>query len=426
VEAFQAVLRHIEQEEVTALARALVRMPSVYRPQHGGNEERVALFVADKLRAMGLEVAVEYVAPGRPNVIAVLEGTSPGKTLMFEAHTDVVTEGDPKEWTHPPFEGVVEAGRLYGRGACDTQGNLAAAILALQAIKRSDYPFKGKILLGVPVDEEGMMTGIKHFIQQGWADEVDAAIICEPEENHVCISQKGALRVSVEVRGVMSHGAMPLSGFNPVPPLAEIVRALQALERREIERLGQDPYLGFPSLTPTVVQAPATGEAQLNVVASCCRLLLDVRTVPGQDHETLKRHIKDAVAKVERDTRASLRGGREHTIREALQPGLAQGLTFSAHVDVFEDRPWTQTPRHEAIVGAVDRALRALGEDEPVYNGVPGATDGTFLFAEKGIPIVTTGAGQRMVPHHKDEWVDLDELYKTSQIYALSALEFLK
>jgi len=281
-------------------------------------------------------------------------------------------------------------------------------------------------LLGVPVDEEGMMSGIKHFIAQGWADTVDAAIICEPEENQVCISQKGALRVSVEVRGVMSHGAMPLSGFNPVPPLAEIIRALQALERREIERLGQDTYLGFPSLTPTVVQAPATGEAQLNVVPSCCRLLLDVRTVPGQDHETLKRHITQTVAAVERDTQASLRGGGEHTLREALQPGLAQGLTFSAHVDVFEDRPWTQTPRHEAIVGAVDRALRALGEAEPVYNGVPGATDGTFLFAEKGIPIVTTGAGQRMVPHHKDEWVDLDELYKTSQIYALSALEFLK
>lgn len=426
MKAFQTVLHHIEPEELTALARDLVRIPSVYRPQHGGNEEGVALFVADKLRAMGLAVTVEYVAPGRPNVIAILEGASPGKTLMFEAHTDVVTEGDPQAWTHPPFEGVLEAGRLYGRGACDTQGNLAAAILALQAIKRSGHPFKGKILLGVPVDEEGMMSGIKHFIQRGWADEVDAAIICEPEENQVCISQKGALRVSVEVQGVMSHGAMPLSGFNPVPPLAKIVQALRALERQEIERLGQHPYLGFPSLTPTVVQAPAAGEAQLNVVPARCRLLLDVRTVPGQDHEALKGQIEQAVAEVERDTQASLRGGEEHALREALQPGLAEGLSFSAHVEVFEDRPWTQTPRDEAIVAAVDRAMRALGDDEPLYNGVPGATDGTFLFAKKGIPIVTTGAGQRMVPHHKDEWVDLDELYKTSQIYALSALEFLK
>ena len=419
------VLSHIDKDEVVSLTRQLIRIPSVYRPERGGNEEQVALFVAQRLEDMGLAVSVETVAPGRPNVIAVLHGNAPGKTLMFEGHTDVVTEGDPAEWTHPPFEDQVEDGRIYGRGACDTQGNLAAAMLALQAIKRSGVPFKGKIVLGVPVDEEGMMLGIKHFIQQGWADDVDAAIICEPEENQVCVCQKGALRVKIETCGVMSHGAMPLSGFNPLRPMAQIILRIQQLERDEIERLGKDPFLGFPSFTPTVLQAPAGGDAQLNVMPSRCRLLLDVRTIPGQDHDTLKRQLKDIVGEVEHETHNDLTQGFECQTREALQPGLAKTLSFEASVDVFEDRPWTQTPQEDPIVATVARAVRRITGKEAVYNGVPGATDGTFLFSEKNIPIVTTGAGDRMVPHHKDEWVDIETLYQTTQIYALSALLYL-
>lgn len=421
----QDVLTHIDREELVQLAQSLIRIPSVYRPEQGGNEERVALFVAGWLMDFGMNVVVQEVEPGRPNVIAVLKGREPGKTLMFEAHTDVVTEGDEAEWTSPPFAGVIKRGRIYGRGACDTQGNLAAALIALKAIKSAGAPFNGEIILGIPVDEEGMMIGIKHFIEQGWADEIDGAIICEPEENQVCISQKGALRASIETRGVMSHGAMPLSGFNPVPPMVEIIRRIERLERHEIERLGKDPFLGFPSLTPTVLQAPISGEAQLNVMASRCRLLLDIRTIPGQDHETLKQQLADIVQDVEANTQRSLSEGFDRDVRERLQSGLADQLEFSAQLAVFEDRPWTQTDKDDPIVHAVAEAVAQITGKAPVYNGVPGATDGTFLFSEKSIPIVTTGAGDRMVPHHKDEWVDIKQLVRTAQIYALSALKFL-
>lgn len=419
------VVNHIDCDELVQLTQALIRIPSVYCPERSGNEERVALFVAGWLEDVGIKTVVQEVEPGRPNVIAALKGRKPGKTLMFEAHSDVVTAGDEAEWTFPPFVGAIKHGRIYGRGACDTQGNLAAALIALKAIKSSNARFNGKIILGVPVDEEGMMIGIKHFIEQGWADEVDGAIICEPEENQVCISQKGALRVSIETCGVMSHGAMPLSGFNPVRPMAEIIQRIAQLERNEIERLGKDPFLGFPSLTPTVVQAPVSGEAQLNVMASRCRLLLDVRTVPGQDHETLKKQLAKIVKDVEANTQGSLSKGFDRDLRERLQPGLADQLKFSARLNVFEDRPWTQTDKDDPLVHAVAAAVAKITGKVPVYNGVPGATDGTFLFSEKSIPIVTTGAGDRMVPHHKDEWVDIEQLLQTAQIYALSALKFL-
>jgi succinyl-diaminopimelate desuccinylase len=226
------VLARIDHEELVRLTRELVRIPSVYRPEEpDGNEARVAGFVADYLERAGFGVRTEEVAPGRPNVWAVWEGDRPGRTLLFEAHTDVVTEGSAEDWDHPPFGAERDGGRIYGRGACDTKGNLAAAVVAVSTIKRSGVPFPGRLILCHPVDEEGMMTGIKAFIERGHVEGVDAAVVCEPEENQLCVSQKGALRAELTVRGTMAHGAMPQSGVNPVTRAAKFVVEVEELER---------------------------------------------------------------------------------------------------------------------------------------------------------------------------------------------------
>ena len=424
---FEKVLSYIGEEEVVELTRSLVRIPSVVRADGSGNEGEVAHFVADKMRELGFDVTMDEVHPGRPNVIGILTGSSPGKTILFEAHTDVVSEGDPDDWTYSPFEAVVKDGRIYGRGACDTKNNLASAILAIAAIKRAGIDFPGKIIMAVPIDEEGMMTGIKHLIKHGWADGVDGAIICEPEDNQICITQKGALRAVLTSTGKMSHGCMPLTGFNPIPPLAKMLLRDQELERREIERLGFHRYLGFPSITPTVLQAPVTGEPQLNVMSKDCKAHLDIRTVPGQDHKRLEEALTKIVREVEAATDEDLAGGFEGKVRATLgeHEKLPEGIGYRADLEFIEERPWTETSRDELIVQAVEEAVRLVTGREPVYNGVPGATDGTFLWAWKNIPIVTTGSGDRMVPHQKDEWVSIAQLVETTKIYAVSALEFL-
>ena len=179
-------------------------------------------------------------------------------------------------------------------------------------------------------------------------------------------------------------------------------------------------------MTPTVVQAPVKGEPQLNVMPSQCRVLLDIRTIPGQAHEVLKKQLEDIVIEEERAVHHSLESGPLKEIRENLEKGLSKGIPFQAKLDIFEDRPWTKTSPEEPLAKAVSKAIRILTGREPVQRGVPGATDGTFLAAWAGIPIVTTGAGKWTVPHQKDEWVYVDELYLTAQIYAASALEFLK
>jgi succinyl-diaminopimelate desuccinylase len=336
-----------------------------------------------------------------------------------------VTEGDTSEWRYGPYDGKLIGNRIYGRGACDTKGNLAAAVKAIQAVSQSGLPFKGRILLGILVDEEGMMSGVKHFIRQGWANGVRGAIICEPVDNHLCITQKGALRAELMISGKMSHGAMPLVGLNPIPPMVSILERVRHLEEEEIERLGKDPLLGFPSITPTVLQAPVKGEPQVNVLPHQCRAYLDIRTIPGQSHEALKKQIEDIVSEEEKSVNFSLESGPLREIRERLEKGLSRGLSIEVKFHVFEDRPWTKTSRDEPLVQAVSRGYQMVVGQEPVFDGVPGATDGTFLSAWAGIPILTLGAGKWTIPHQKDEWVSVDDLCVTAKIYAASALEFL-
>lgn len=396
------VLRRVDREELVRLTRELVGVKSVYRPEEpDGNEAGAARFVAEYLKRAGFEVRTEEVAPGRPNVWTVWEGDRAGRTLLFEAHTDVVTEGRAESWVHPPFGAERDGGRIYGRGACDTKGNLAAAVMAVRAIKDSGISFPGRLVLCHPVDEEGMMSGIKAFIEGGHAEGVDAAMICEPEENQICIRQKGALRVEVTVRGRMAHGAMPLSGVNPVTRAARFVVAVEELERREMERCGEDPFLGYPSLTPTILMGPDRGEPQINVIPASAYVALDIRTTPDQSHEELVEQLKEIVARL-----------------------TAEDPDFDATLEVIEERPATETAMDEPLVRATAAAYTRLTGEEPRYNGVPGATDGTFLHAWADIPIVTTGAGDREIPHHEDEWVDEEELFTTCKLYAATAMYY--
>jgi succinyl-diaminopimelate desuccinylase len=251
------------------------------------------------------------------------------------------------------------------------------------------------------VDEEGMMAGIKAFIERGYAEGVDGAVICEPEENQLCVKQKGALRVEVTVRGKMAHGAMPLSGVNPVTRAARFAVAVEELEREEIDRHGEDPFLGYPSLTPTILMGPDCGEPQINVIPASAYVALDIRTIPRQSHEGLIGHLEECLSQLG-----------------------SEDPDFDASLEVIEERPPTETPMDDPLVRAMAAAYEALTKEEPRYNGVPGATDGTFLSTWAGIPIITTGAGDRETPHHRDEWVSVDELFTTCKLYAATAMYF--
>jgi succinyl-diaminopimelate desuccinylase len=406
----RAAADRVDAAKVIEIARDLVRIRSVWDERTASNESEAAAYVAATLRAMGLTVTVEEVAPGRPNVIADWSGSAfvPGRdrTLMFEGHTDVVTEGDRRRWTREPYGATLEpdgAGgtRLYGRGSADMKAGVAGAIAAVAAVQSVAPDLPGRIRLGIVVDEEGLMSGIKSFVASGWADEVDGAIVCEPEELELCLHQKGAMRLHVHVRGVMAHGAMPYAGVNPIDGLTRFLAAVRIVQTEEHARLGEHPYLGWPWLTPTIVQAPVTGEAQLNVMPDSAYAALDVRTVPGQDHEAVFRRLEGEAA----------------TVTEAM-PKLEIAL------DWFESRPWTTTDPQDALVRALEAAYPVVLGSPPRYGGVPGATDGTFLHVA-GVPIVTVGPGDRTIPHQVDEFVRVEEVVAAARLYAAAAVQYL-
>src|SRR5207247_2441899 len=151
---------------------------------------------------------VHEVVPGRPNVVAWLGDKDGGPSLLLEGHTDVVTEGDPREWTHPPFGAELVDGRIYGRGAADMKGGLAAAMIAAAAVRKSGATLHGRLVIGALVDEEGDMLGVHHFCTTPLGRELSGAIICEPEQNEVCLEQRGVVWARVLIRGRMAHGAM--------------------------------------------------------------------------------------------------------------------------------------------------------------------------------------------------------------------------
>jgi succinyl-diaminopimelate desuccinylase len=417
-EIIEKVLNEIDPDELIKLTAELVRINSVWDPVAGTNEQVVSEMIANWARSQGFDVQVDPVAPNRPNIIISGPAASEKRTLMFEGHTDVVTPGDVSAWKYDPFGAEIVGRRMYGRGTNDTKGNLAAMLIAMKAIKTCAVELSGSVIGGVLCDEEDRMLGVRDFIKRGHADKITAAVICEPQDGMICTSQKGAIRASYLITGRMSHGAMPLSGLNCAPAIARLIDGLHWLEKKAATTVGCDQYLGWPSYTPTVIQAPAAGASQLNVMPREAKVLVDIRTTPRQSHKKIIQDLKTLAQNIEQNVREHYRelDGLLHFQRDR---------DLAVQVDILTDRPCTLTDLANPIVKAADWASRSITGKTPVYAGVPGATNGTFLWTVKNIPIVTMGAGDRQVPHQIDEWVDLDQLIETAKVYTLTALHYL-
>jgi succinyl-diaminopimelate desuccinylase len=417
-EIIEKILNEIDPDELINLTADLVKINSIWDPAAGTSEQQAAEYVFNWARQQGFEVQMDQVVPGRPNVIVTLPFDPGGRTLMFEGHTDVVTPGDISAWNYDPFGAQIVGRRMYGRGTNDTKGNLAAMLIAMAALKKSGITLAGSIIGGVLCDEEDRMLGVQDFIKQGHADRITGAIICEPEDGLICITQKGALRARFTITGKMSHGAMPLAGLNTSPAVALLIQRLHDMEKTAVKTRGRDEFLGWSSFTPTVIQAPAGGAAQLNVMPAEALLLVDIRTIAGQSHPEIIENLKSTADEIQKEAR-------RHYADYDKVLAVKRNHDLSIDVEILTDRPCTLTDRNDPIVQAACWATQKLTQNEPVYAGVPGATDGTFLWALKNIPIVTIGAGDREVPHQKDEWVDLDQLIETAKIYAVAAAHYL-
>lgn len=394
IDAFQSA-----GDRAVAILRDLIAIPSV-NPAYdhaSDGEAAVAMYVAAWARTHGLAVERQTVFPAqdghsaRDNVLVRLTGPEGSPTLLLEAHMDTVsTEGMPDAFT--PSE---RDGRLYGRGACDTKGSLAAMLAAVETMAEHGAPCTVELLAAV--DEETKGSGVAAYVQSGHRP--DAAIVGEPTDLAVIHAHNGVARGEISTIGRAAHTSVAAEGINAIEGMADVVRALAALNRELATRQGGPAANG--SLTVSIVN----GGTGINIVPERCTIAYDRRTTPGQTSATALAEIDAAMEHVRTTT-------------------TVHGLTIE-RPEPFLDIAALSTAIDEPIVRAAS-AANAVLELDPTPTHVPYGSDASILQHDGGIPTVVYGPGNIAQAHAADEYVELDQVRHAADFYVALAHTFAK
>ena len=279
-------------EPLIRLLADLVAIPSVNpmgrgKSGPGYGEHEVAAYVAAYMRSRGVDAVLSEVSPGRPNLTARIDAGA-RETLLLEAHADTV---QADAMTIPPFAPEVRDGKLYGRGACDTKGSLAAFLHAVCSLIDAGGKFRYNIVLLVAADEEYQFTGARHAVAGGLA--ADFAIVGEPTLLTIVRAHKGVTRWRIVTRGVAAHSAYPERGRNAIYAMGPLLVRLESYARALREGAGH-PLLGSPSLSVGVIEG---GEA-VNIVPERCTVEVDRRTLPGESAEDILGAVRSALGDI--------------------------------------------------------------------------------------------------------------------------------
>ena len=373
--------------ELVELLQQLVAIDSI-NPDlvpGGAGEEKIARFVADWFERAGLEVVWDEPAPGRPNVIGIARGTGGGRSLLLNAHMDTVgVEG--MERPHAPY---IQDNRLYGRGAYDMKGGLAAIMAAGAAAKKRGL--RGDVIVTAVADEEYASIGTSSIVKKWHAD---AAIVTEPTELHICTAHKGFVWLDVETEGVAAHGSRPDLGVDAIVKMGKVLLGLEELDR-SLRAAPSHRLLGSGSVHASLIQ----GGQELSSYPRHCSLGVERRTVPG---ETLQ--------KVESE------------IPRICEQIAATDPTFKAAVKTSMVRDPFEVSLDEPIVRAVLRKATIILGHQPGEIGQTGWMDSALLSAA-GIPAVVFGPGGEGA-HAIVEWSNLEHVECCAEILAAVAEEF--
>ncbi len=372
--------------DVAELAAQLVAIESINPDivEGGSGELGVGRFVADWCDRAGLETTLSELAPGRANVVAVARGSGGGRSLMLNAHTDTVGVAGMTD----PFVPRLENGRLYGRGAQDMKGSLAACMLA--AVDAKQRGLRGDVIVTAVADEEFASIGTEAITVGVRAD---AAIVTEPTEMQVAVAHRGFVHLEVEVHGRAAHGSRPEIGIDAIAKMGRVLVGIERLDAR-LRATPAHPRLGSGSVHASLIE----GGQEFSSYPARCALQAERRTIPGESAELAERELLEIVAQAREgdpDFRADVRAP---ISREPFE--------------VAEDAEIVESVRRHAT--------RVLGS-APATVGVPFWADSALL-ASAGIPTVVFGpSGEGL--HSEVEWVDVESLERCVQIYSAVAAD---
>ena len=388
--AADAAAAAVDAGELLSFARALIAARS---ENPGGTEDEAADVAVDLLRHLGAETAVVRSDAGRPSVIGRLgaEGTV---SLAWNGHLDTVPAGSADTWSHPPFAGEVEGDRLFGRGACDMKGPIAAGLAAVAALGRAGIKLGGGIAFHFAADEELAGThGTKVLCERGLLVQ-DAAIVGEPSELEIGLAERGGAWITATAFGKAAHGSQPHRGVNAITSMARfLLRLPEGLP--DIEH----PLVGGPTINAAIIGG---GNAP-NVVPDRCEVDIDRRIIPGETDP-------DAVLSPLRRVVDAIRA--EH-------PEVSIDLAIREWTDAAE------AARDSRIAELARAAVEAERGSRPTDVGFSGITDARFYINDARIPTVILGPGSLTVAHTADEWVSVADLVAAARAYARLFVAFL-
>jgi acetylornithine deacetylase len=366
-------------EPVVKLLADLVAIPSMNpmgRTRSGReySEQTLAEFLAGFLKKSGIDVQLQQVAPGRPNVLAYVDARA-SKTILLEAHLDTVHADN---MAVEPFDPVIRDEKLYGRGSCDTKGSMACFLQAvLNVLARGSL--KQNVVLLFVSDEEYRFTGAKYAAAQGL--KADAGIAGEPTQLRIVRAHKGVTRWKAATRGVAAHSAYPERGKNAIYTMA---RLISRLEEYAATLLQQSPHAGLG--TPTLSIGVVEGGQAVNVVPDQCWIEIDRRSLPGETAGSILDPIRSLL----------------HDLPdwEFQEPYLSV-----AGMDV---------PENAAVVQKLSASVKeVLGES--IIESAQYATD-AGIYAAAGIPTVVFGPGNIAQAHTDSEYIELKQLQQAVHI----------
>lgn len=391
------ILQHVDEnrEAIISFVQDIIRIPSVT-----GDEKAMGDAIYNKMESIGLDEVYRVEAePDRPNVVGILKGKGPGKTLVFNGHLDVVPPGPEDEWEYPPFAGVIKDGFLHGRGTVDMKTGLCASILAVEVLKKEQIPFTGNIKLTATCDEQvGGALGARYLISEGYMDG-DMGINCEATNfDTIDVTHKGIYQCDITIRGKAIHGSRPWLGINAIDKASTVIEEIKKLAK-ELETR-KHPLLRYPTVNVGTIQ----GGTAINMIPSKCVIGINRRLVPGETFKQAEKELQDILDRLSKE---------DPEFKATLQ---AKDVNL----------PVMEIPSDADVVLAIQKAHKKVrGVDLPI-GGKDAGTDAAWIVDRTGMPMPVYGPGDylrgSLAPNEK---IALEDIIDAVKAYALSAYYLL-
>jgi acetylornithine deacetylase len=399
------------QSELIALAQRLVATPSV-----SGDEEQYQLLLAEEMHKLAMLVDLWYVEDadirqhpaypmvdarglsGRPSLVGSWPGLPDGngRSLMINCHADVVPAGDLVTWSHDPFAGQVESGRLYGRGSCDMKGNTAVALFVLNLLREVGWQPTGEIQLHSVIGEETGGVGTLTSIVRGYR--ADAAIILEPTDLEIVLAQAGAATFRLTVPGKAAHGSMRNEGVSPIEKFMRLHTALLELEQKRNHEFDHPFYQGFVNKIPLSIGTVSSGVWHSSVP--------DQLVAEGRYGVRVGETIDRAQAEFARCLEQV--SARDQWLKD--HPVWLQWIDGQ-----FES---TEVSPDEPILQLLAGCCREVLPAPAPLKGVTYGSDMRLLVNYCQIPTVLFGAGDIRVAHGADEFIPIADMLQMAKVVA--------